>query len=210
MGNGGDMTLPVGVYLPGTAGNYVSTPNHASLIVSTSIDVRFAAALDWQNTSYYSVVSNFSHPTGFHFRKQNSAGILGFVTSNTGFYFATAAVSFANGDTGAVRCLASTSDVAFYERSDIENIESDSGWTQVGAAKGSGLTFNDSSQALMVGSSPAGSSWPFLGTIYQAYIKVDGTLVAEFNPLLPVEPRYRDVTGKIWTMNGSAFAWEGT
>ena len=63
----------------------------------------------------------------------------------------------------------------------------------------------------------SGSTLPFTGSIYYAayYNGIgantapgQGTLVAEFNASAPVEPRYRDSTGKIWTVGGSAYAWE--
>jgi hypothetical protein len=52
-----------------------------------------------------------------------------------------------------------------------------------------------------------GTSNPLIGTVQQVTIYDDSVLVADYRADYPMGSRYRDSTGKVWTINGSAWSW---
>lgn len=209
------------LYLDGTAGNYVTTPDHAALDITGDIDIRIEAALDdWTKATAQGLVSKYL-PTGdqrsyllqitdaaSNNRPQIVWSADGTSTLNAA---ATASVPFADGEVGWLRVTLDVNNGAggrtatFYTSSD--GIE----WTQLGdvvTTAGTTSIFNGTAP-LWVGAR-GDDAIHMAGRLFRAqvYNGIDGTLACD---LVcdggPVAPRFRDRTGKTWTFTGSAYAW---
>ena len=81
-------------------------------------------------------------------------------------------------------------------------------WTNLGSnAVANAITQVDNSAALEVGSVATGSL--FAGLVHKAEVRsgIDGTLIAAWDGTWP-HTRQRDAYGNIWTVNGTANAWQ--
>jgi hypothetical protein len=198
--------------LPGGSGNYVSSPDHASLDITGDIDVRaFIQPDDWTPSPQQAILSKYN-VTGNQRSYQfilRTPGQLEFTWSTNGTATVTAvssvATGFTDGTSGWVRATlaVATGTVIFYTSTDGTN------WTQLGTAQVSGVTSIFAGTATAnIGARSAGTVDVFNGLFHQAEIRsgINGTIVASprFDNLVPGATSMVDSTGKTWTLNGTA------
>ena len=214
------------IWLPGTSDNYVSAPDAAGFAV-TDIDVRlFMSMDDW-------IPSGNKYPVGQWNGTGNqrgwqididTAGRFSIIWSTDGTYNpgvtyfsqqVSTANTFTNGVGMGLRCVFDVDNGAggrtfsVYYRSD-DDIESASGWTQLGSTNTTAgtTTVHNSTAALDVGACNNG------GHVQGAFRKavllsgIGGSVVASPDFTTPMGTRQRDSQGNVWTINGSAWAWE--
>jgi hypothetical protein len=197
--------------LPGTNGNYFSTPDSVANSITSDIDIRLrVAANDWTPAADGFFVSKLQTAGQFayDFFFQSAGAILVFRRSTDGTAIrtagSTASPSASDGDIRGVRVTYSTStgDIKFYTSLDYVT------WTQLGSTSaGAGGAIFDGNTQLAVGAQGSGNT-AFPGKIYQCqiYNGIDGTLAVNFNPnnwttgtTWPAQ-----ITGETWTINGTA------
>jgi hypothetical protein len=202
------------VYLPGVAGNYLSTPDSAALDITGDIDLRAEVALDdWTPAASQVLIAKrddavISNDYSF---MMNSAGALVLHTrkpddSAWNTATSTVAVAASDGDVLWVRATraSATGTVTFYTSPTGE----DGTWTQLGATVATTAEgIRAGTAALEVGSRNAGVNDLLTGKVFRAqvYDGIDGTLVADFNAADASEP-FATVTGgagETWTFNRS-------
>lgn len=208
------------LYLDGTAGNYVVTPDAAALDITGDIDLRAEVALDdWTPAADQALISKYT-PSGdqrSYLLLVLTTGHLRLVwselgTSTTKFADSTAIPTTTAGQPLWVRATldvnngAAGNTAVFYTSPD--GIE----WTQLGTSvvtAGTTSIFSGSS-TLRVGAR-GDDGIPMIGRVFRAqvYNGIGGTLVAH---LVcdggAVDPRFNDPTGKVWTFTGSAWSWK--
>jgi len=205
--------------LPGSAGAYVSTPDHASLDIVGDLDLRIDVALDdWTPSANQSLISKYTAGTNMrHWRLYvNSAGALAFTSTPDGATQTTMVSSanlsaLANGERRAVRVTmdvdngAAGRTVTFYTASTLAG-----SWTQLGTPQvvAGATTLHSGSAILEIGSHSIGVSDLASGTVYAAQVRsgLDGTVVAnpDFTGQSASTTSFADSTGKTWTVNGAA------
>lgn len=224
-------TMPsTALYLPGTSGNYVSTPDAASLDITGDICLVAHVALDdWTPSGYQSFVSKWqsgSSTQSFLFRMTDTAASsrLQLITYNVGtlncISNSTASPTISDGEALWVAVTwdadngASGNDAKFWTSTD------GSSWSQLGSTVtvSTARAIQATTTPLLVGATDDGLSNQLAGTIYYAAVYSgigantapgQGTLVYEADFSHPwVGNRYTDSTGKVSTINGSAWAWE--
>lgn len=224
-----------GLVLPGTAGNYVSTPDSVLNSITGDIDIRVLAKMtDWTALSQ-ALVGKFgaSGQRSYVLRMASgTAGRLELVWSQDGSAGLTAtsssSVAFAAASVGWVRATLDVDNgsgqnvTTFYTSSDGMT------WTALGSAvTKTGVTnIFDGTKTLEIGSDTNGTTGLTNGTIYYAEVRsgIDGPVVAKFDASavvstgtrLPatVDTVFRNNgdqtdTTTAWTINGSAWSWEG-
>jgi len=205
--------------LPGTSGNYASTPDTASVSVTGDIDIRVKVALnDWTPVQFNSFVSKYNatgNNKSYIFRTANaSSGRLNFAWSPDGStdLSANSTVSpiVADGADLWVRVTmdcdngAGSREVKFWTSSDGVT------WAQLGATvTGAVTTIDDGDQNLEVGAIINGTLHRVDGKIYYAELRngIDGTVVASFDPSTDASQGVKSftssATGEVWTINQS-------
>lgn len=209
------------LYLPGTAGNYASTPDHASLDVTGDIDlIARVQPSSWDSDTV--LVSKYSSAGARSYMLKTDptgTGRLALYWSENGtaqnIATSTAATGFADGQAGWVRATLDVDGgaggvgrVTFYTSTD------GSTWTPLGATVDAGSapsSIFSGASALEVGSYAAGSAWLLNGRVYRAIVKngIDGTTVfdADFTDRTVVKEPFStfvEGTGKTVTINRSA------
>src|SRR3990167_5666653 len=206
------------LYLPGVAGNYVSTPDSAALSITGDIDIRVKVALDdWTpaaNTcllgKYVAAGSNISYL--FYV---GTSGLFRFQWTTNGTTASVVNSTVANSITnGATKWGRVTMDVDNgVVGNDVKFYTSDDGasWTQLGATvTTAGVTsIYDGTASVAIGAIDSGVSMLLAGNVYYAEIRngIDGTIVGSYDSIFPAS-RYRDPQGNIWTVNGTANGWQ--
>ena len=208
------------ISLPGTAGNFASTPDSAAVSITGDIDIRVRVAMDdWSPSPIQFLVSKAITSGQYAYDLHVfTSGILIFRNSANGTTLTQANSSVATGLVdGSIKWIrvtraSASGDVNFYTSDD------GSTWTQLGTttSTAAGGQF-DGTDDLAVGGQPGGSS-PMAGKIYYAEIRngIDGPVVAAFDPgrASTGAREFMAETGEIWTVNqsGSPFAeliaWE--
>jgi hypothetical protein len=202
-------------YLNGTAGNYFSTPDSATVSVTGDIDIRANVVLaSYPPAASCCISGKWLDPDQKSwFFTVDSLGRLSFATSANGSATALNYVSTAT-ITSAMTWLRVTLDVdngssqnvtTFYYSSDGAS------WTPLETGKTvAGVTsLFDSTATLLSGARGTGSTENTSGRIYRAqiYDGIAGTLVADFNPALYTSgttcPDGSDPS-VVWTVNGGA------
>ena len=200
--------------LPGTSGNYSSTPDTAALDIVGDIDIRVrCAADDWTPASEQMPVAKnnvtgdqrswaFSvMPTGQLQLSWSTTGL------GTGIAVAqsTVAPGFEDGTGHWIRVTLAVASgtVTFYVGEDGSN------WTQLGAAVVVGATsIFSGTAALTVGARNAGTGNMFAGLISRMELRngINGTVVANprFDQQAAGATSFNDGTGKTWTVHGTA------
>ena len=214
------------IWLPGTSGNYVSTPDAAGFAV-TDVDARlFMSMDDWTPAGNKNPVGQWNG-TGNQRGWQidiDTSGRFSIIWSTDGTYNpgvtylaqqVSTANTFTNGVGMGLRCVFDVDNGAggrafsVYYRSD-DDIESATGWTQLGSTNTTAgtTTIHNSTATLDIGACNNGGL--VQGSIHRALLLdgIDGTIVASPDFTAPMGPRQRDAQGNIWTINGSAYAWE--
>lgn len=204
-----------GLYLPGVAGNYVSTPDDASLDITGDLDLRLRGVLQAPASSDAFINKGSTDTTRSYLFGSLVDGALVFNISQDG----SAVVQFQsnNGDVvvGQDYEYRATLDadngagghvVTFYRRP-----AGAGAWTTLKQLTGAGTlsVFSGSSTVQVGDRTDLAGGRPLTGRVYRAqvYNGIDGTLVADYRADTPMGPRYRDSTGKVWTINGSAWSW---
>lgn len=210
-----------GLLLPGTAGNYASTPDTAVLDIIGDIDLRVdMAPLDWTPSTTSALIGKWgAAPNRSYLFNLTSTGLLELAWSADGSTTivkdSTVPVPITSGRlvvraTLDVNNGAAGNDVTFYTASTL-----DGPWTQLGAVvTTAGVTsiFSGTANA-EVGSNSGGTAslWP--GYVYGAriYDGIDGTAVATpvFEIQLPGTTVFTDSVGRTWTINGTATITSG-
>lgn len=218
------MANPSALYLPGSNHN-AATPNTADIRITGDISCIGRIALDnyvgastpqtvmalWSATSYYSYLFTVDTSGNLTFTITDDG-----VGANAETWTSTAALSTSDGAWEWIGWTwdASASEAKFW----VGGASATASWSQLGAAVTGTKTSIHSSTAgsLYVGAHSAGASDELVGSIQVARLYSgigantapgQGTLVADFRADAPIEPRYRDSTGKIWTLNGSAYSF---
>lgn len=205
-----------GLLLPGTAGNYASTPDTAANSIAGDIDLRVKLrSTSWSGLDRFFIYHRSAN-AGYGFRQHTaSPRKIEFMWGDgTAIVFTTSAVAvpFADIDRGWVRATLAVANrvVSFYTSLN------GAAWTPLGAPStpGAVTAIADPTGTLCIGGQPGGEM--FDGAIYYAEIRngIDGPVVAKFDPSASVAatgPRVPatlvSATGETWTMNGTGWAW---
>lgn len=219
---GGGGVAATGLILPGTSGNYASTPDSAAnSSLSGEIDVRVHLAMDdWDAASNADFMTKTDLASGrtFRFYRPSSAPTrlrLSLSPSpGSGEAFATvdADHGFTDGTDHWIRATWETvGNVAkFFTSAD------GSTWTQLGSDRSASVTtLSDEATPVEIGSSAGGTAGLWAGTVYYAELRssIDGTVVSRFDPSVVMVLGTRDPssfvsdTGETWTIHGSAWDW---
>jgi hypothetical protein len=193
--------------LPGTSGNYASTPDSAAVSVTEDFDIRVKISLaDWTPANRFFFLSKWrflSNQRSYRFGLEATNGIpLWVLTSNgatdgTGILANTQAnglgsdvpTGFANGTAHWVRVThdrtgASVS-TSFYTSDDYNPATETGTWNQLGASQTwpSGFAVTNTVADLEIGATNATAN-DTASTIYYAELRsaVNGTIVAKYDP----------------------------
>ena len=210
----------IALVLPGVAGNYASTPDHARLDIVGDIDFIAKVASDnWTVGTVQTIFGKYAAggagTSSYIFRIQATTGklqvlwsVLGGATLITAT--SSAAVGFTNGVANWVRATldvdngAAGNDVIFYTSADGVS------WTQLGTTVTTANTTSiyDSTTILTIGSLSPATTDLFVGKIYRAqiYNGIAGTLVfdADFSA------QARDTTSFAESANGATVTINST
>lgn len=206
--------------LPGTTGNYVATPDTAALSITGDIDMRVKVALDSWNTGAAQDLISKLVATGnqrSYVLQVSSSGALVFVWSADGIstnFQASGTLAYAPGTVKWLRAafVAATGVTTFYDSND--NVT----WNTITTAAAFGATsIFDSTAEVEVGGLVSSNRY-LKGNVYYAEIRsgINGTAVAAFDPMRirPTGPQTPTTVGNpgssggVWTINGSAWAWD--
>lgn len=202
------------VTIPGTNGNYVSTPDAAALDITGDIEIVVRVALtDWTSPNYgVFVCKNFS---AYEFRHRDaSAGELQ-AEFNSGVPVITSTgvpVGFTDNTPGWIKLTMDVDNGAggstgrFYKAAD--STTEPVSWTQLGTDKVTAgvLTITNSANQLGIGARHDGTL-AMAGRIYRAIVRsgIGGTTVADFNPNLWTSgTTFVSSDGRTYTLNGTA------
>lgn len=210
--------------LPGTNGNYGSTPDSAANSFTGAFDFRARIApTTW--AAYQAVLGKQTSAASnsaynFIFNGLGKPWVYWYESTTLRSYQCSTAVGFTNGTTHWVRATrnTSTNEIKFYTSDDATNDADAVSWTQLGSTV-TGVAagaMNDSTGPLLVGSRvDTGDDGPFPGKIYYVDLRssIGGVPVAKFNSTAVTRTATRtpttlvSTTGETWTMNGSAWDW---
>ncbi|HVW33469.1 MAG TPA: LamG domain-containing protein [Acidimicrobiia bacterium] len=214
------------VDLPGTSGNYISTPDSAAVSVTADLDiVAQVAADDWTPSVAQDLAAKWlstGNQRSYRLQINTSGGLsLSWTTDGSTIVTknSTASVGFTDGTEHWVRATldvnngASGNDVKFYTSTDGET------WTQLGSTVTTAGTTSvfDSTAALQIGGQDNGVNNLFAGTVRYLEIRssIGGAAVATFdaagqNATSTTTPSTTTgPTGETWTLNGSGWVWTG-
>ena len=213
LGGGGASS---GLHLPGTAGNYISTPDSVLNSITGDIDIRVYAKLDaWGSGASQNLISKFNGPASQKSYRLDSipGGALQLAVTSDGVtdiaFTSTVAVSFPNGTNGWVRVTldvdngASGKTATFYTSTDGIT------WTPLGSTVTitGVISIFDGTASLQLGAINTGSTLNLPGTIYYAEVRngIDGPVVAKFDSSqVQVSGSQLPASVNGWTWNGSA------
>lgn len=209
-------TYPHRLSLPGAAGSYASTPDHADLDIVGDLDLRVKAALtDWTPTAANALIGKWGAAGNRSYRFQvNTDGTLGFQFTVAGTTAVPKNSTVATGITdGAAKWVRVTMDVDNGALGyDVTFYLSDNGmdWTQLGDVVTTlvATSIHSGTAVLELGSIVTGTALLLNGYIYSAEVLsgIDGTVVAspDLTDLYPGKTSFTDEQGKVWTVHGSA------
>lgn len=209
---------PAGLQLPGTAGSYASTPDHASLRITT--DIRLMAdvtPVEWGSGAQQSLIGRYV-TTGDNRSYRLvllSDGRPGITWSADGVA-ATGAnsqvpVPADDGERMGVRAFLDVNWNATDWRAEFETAPTaDGAWAQLDVEQDSPqASIFAGTAALEVGTINAGALQPFAGTVHSCEVFDDdaATVVAspQFDEQAMGATSFTDSTGKLWTVNGDAY-----
>lgn len=203
------------VFLPGSAGNYVSTPDAASLDITGDIDIRARiAADDWTPAAEDSIIAKYN-ATGnqrSYALQIDTTGVLMLRWSNDG----TAALSasstvptgFTDGTTHWIRATLDVDNGAAGKTATFYTSEDGVTWTQLGAAVTTGGTTSifASTAVLEIGTNSSGTTAFFSGKFFEGEVRsgIGGTIVAAPNATASTGT-VTDTTPLTWTLQGTAY-----
>jgi hypothetical protein len=205
--------LPAHLFLPGTAGNYASTPDSAAVSITGDIDIRVGVSAT-DVTDNQMLICKYVGGTGDQGPYLQLVGLIPFfgysiASGSQRDIQATANLSWSNGDILYIRATldidngAGGHDVRFYTSSDRVS------WTQLGSTvTGSGTEAQwDNAAPWQISGYNNGTVAPFDGKVYYAELRngIDGPVVAAFDPSRADADATTFVaeTGETWTINQS-------
>lgn len=207
--------------LPGTTGNYVSTPDSAAVSITSDIDMRIKLSMDnWASVHGWACKYGASGQLSWRLYNAGAGGrpqmdMSGNGTNESGHLVSTGA-GFVNGSTNWFRFTWRNSD----NRSQFFTSAGagDPSWVQLGTdSTNINLTgIFDSTAALVLGAGvSAGNGLMLAGNIYYFELRngIDGPIVAKFNSTAVTKTATRtpttlaSTTGETWTVNGAAWDW---
>jgi len=212
-----------GLLLPGTSGNYASTPDNAALDIVGDIDLRVdLTADDWTPTADDSFITKWGSAGQRSYILQNIVAgnlQLNWSADGTAALTATSTVVPTPGPSGrlAVRATLDVDNGAAGRTATFYTAPTMAGpWTQLGATvvQGGTTSIFSSTAPVEVGSQSGGTGNMLAGTVHAAEARsgINGTVVA--NPDFAAQPTgttmFTDSAGRTWTVNGTASIFDGT
>lgn len=208
-----------GLYLPAVSGSYASTPDAASLDLTSDLDLRADITMtDWTPGSFQIIVAKYLS-TGN--QRSYYMGILtggqiaiGWSTNGTTEIFRQSTIAPPKGLTGrlAVRATLDIDNGAAGHTATFFTAPTMNGpWTQLGepVVTAGVTTVFASTSVLQVGGIDNGTGALFNGTVHSVEVRnlINGTIVANpvFESRTDGTTSFADVTGKTWTVNGTAY-----
>lgn len=216
------------IRLPGTVGNYVSTPDSAALSITGDIDLRAKVApTNLASGSMQMIIAkDHSDPQRAFRFVLSGTGTLQLVWFPTGSLASQLTVSstvtlgsigVVNGQTIWLRVTLDVDNGAagrtttFYTSTDGTN------WTQLGTQSivAGATTMVDTTGTVEIGSRLDGANDPFGGAVHYAEIRngIGGTAVATFDPSgqgvrgVRTPSSWTGPQGNVWTVNGTGWSW---
>lgn len=204
----------VALYLPGTSGNCVSAPDSAGLSVTGDLDLRLCVTRDWSGTAAIEplIYKYDSAQVSWRFLLDGTGTpVLAWNDSGGSAKTRPASTALPTGTaklwvrvTLDVDNGAGNHTVKFYTSADGTT------WTQLGTdSVGAGTTtIADTTATVDIGGNTATNVW-LDGLIHSAEIRsgIDGTVVGAWDGSW-AHDRQRDSAGTIWTVTGTANAWQ--
>jgi hypothetical protein len=212
------------LYLPGTSGNYVSTPDKAGIEVAGDLTlVAHLAMTDWTPTGEQTIACRRASASNaaWRFNVNLTTGFPRLITTPDGTdasqiaYTGTAAFSVVD---GAFLWVAATLDVDNGSSNSVARFwQSDDGetWTQVGSDRTGAVTsiFNCTA-AIEVGSRDGGTQALLVGDFARFELRSGigasgvpgGSTLAVYDATVPAV-RFIDEFRNVWTVNGTACGW---
>lgn len=201
------------VTIPGTNGNYVSTPDAAELDITGDIEIVVRVALtDWTPANYGVFVCKSY--AAYEFRHRDASFGQPQIELNSGVKIiaANAAFGFTDNTPGWIKMTVDVDNGAggttgqFYKANDAVN--EPTSWTQIGADQVSAgtIAIATNAQPVSFGARHDGTL-AMTGRIYRAIIRngIGGTTVADFNPNLWTSgTTFVSSDGRTYTLNGTA------
>ena len=201
------------ITIPGTASNYMSTPDAAALDITGDIDIRARVAMtDWTPSALQAIIAKRGAAGRSYQLNVNTDGTLQLVFSANGTVDITRSSTVATGLTdGTQKWVRATLDVvnpaatghdaAFYLSDDGVN------WTQLGTTVTTAGTTSiaNSSVGLFIGCNSDGGEL-MNGTVYRAqvYSGIGGSLVFDLDPALAgTASTFLAATGQTITITGT-------
>jgi hypothetical protein len=206
-----------GLLLPGAAGDYASTPDHASLDIVGDIDLAVEATLaDWSSGSIQNFIgkSNAAATQNSYRLRVTATGFLEISWTEDG--------STVKARTSTVALPVDSGRLAVRATLDVDNGASghtvtfdtaasiDGPWVPLGdpVVTASTTSIFSGTAGLAVGAAvDDGSTHPVTGTIHKAYVKsgIAGTVAADpdFAAQAHGATSFADSTSKTWTINGN-------
>lgn len=217
----GGLAVPLtggSLVLPGTAGNYASTPDNAALDIVADIDLRADVALaDWTPAGNVALVSKFAAApqSSYMLSVEAVTGKLRILTSVDGTALnsmvSTVAVPASDGSRMAVRATLDVDNGAAGKTATFYTAPTLAGpWTQLGAAVTTGGTTSifAGTAPLEVGSHTGGTANLWAGIVHGAEVRagIGGTVVAapDFKSQPAGTVSFTDGAARVWTVNGTA------
>ena len=214
-----DLVVPGALDLPGASGDYAHSPDSAAVSVTGDLDLRCHAALDdWTPAAESTLVGKWEDvgPARSYLLRVKGDGVLElYVSTGTDYLVSVSsvAVPFADGEAGHVRVTLDVDDGASQRVSTFYTSTDGISWSQLGVpdTRSGAISIVDRTSLLTIGAmQDAGDESRTTGTIYSAQVfdGIDGTLVAEFDPLRDAEAGDATFTsastGEVWTVAGNA------
>lgn len=219
--------------LPGTSGEYVSTPDTAATSIVGDLDLRCKVTMDdWTPGALLTFISKYgTSGNRSYMLTMEASNVLCLRWSVAGSTAitknATAATGFTDGTVHWIRVTldvdngSSQNEVKFYTSNDTTNDPAAVSWTQLGATvTTAGVTsIANTATAVEIGSVSSGTQQILAGKVWVAEIRdgIGGTVAAKFDATAVTKLGTRNpstvpvvgTAGGNWTVNGSTWDWEG-
>lgn len=209
-----------GLYL--VSSNYVSAPSAAGLNITTDLEVEWhGSSSDWTPGALRALCGRYTsagnqHSWALFLMTDGKLRIYGSTDGSSTFSLtSTVAPTVADGADLSIKVTldvdngASGKTARFYTSAD-DGVT----WTQLGdpVTSAGAVTLYNSTAILEIGSVFVGTNYNHTGTVRRVIVRngIGGPVVASPNFEAPNGPRHRDAQGNIWTINGSAWAWQVT
>jgi hypothetical protein len=202
------------LWLPGTSGNYASAPYVAAMAPgSDDFEIEFVAIINWSGS--LSVLAGRSVASGSNqvWRLAVTGGILLLYVSTDGIDVTalqtTIPLTFGS-SLGAVKCeyeanVGGITRCHFSTSADAGNT-----WVlhETITSDLIGALYASTAANLEIGSRNNGATNALVGSVHRMKHIIGGTVVASPDFTSPASTRFLDAQDNLWTINGSAWAWE--